>query len=372
MKTTNSPVPEGDGEGDSRGDISLAELIGPLRDQWKLMLITPVLAGAVGVAASFLFRPVFSSTTVFIPPDQQQSAGSAALASLSTLAGLAGLGTKTPADQYVSLMRSTTVSDSLIDRFKLMELYDSEFRDDARKELDQNSTFSIGKKDGLVSVTVEDHDAQRAANMANQYVAELKRMTSTLAISEAQQRRAFFEQQLGSTKTRLIAAQTALQESGFTEAAIKAEPKAAAEGYARLRAELTGAEVRLQAMRRSMTESAMEIQTQLATVQALREKLATLEHSQPTTQDADYISKYREFKYQEALFEMFARQFELARIDESGQGAFIQVIDVAKPAERKTKPRRSYYAIAAAILATAVLAFRLILRSRRQAAGRAD
>ncbi len=373
MMTMNGASPEeGTADTTSRDDISLEELARPLLDHWKLMLLAPVVAGSVGVAASFLVQPVFSSSTLFIPPQQQQSAAAAALASLSSLAGLAGggLGSKTPADQYVSLMRSATVSDRLIDQFKLVEVYDADFRDDARKELDKNVSFSIGKKDGLVSVTVEDHEPQRAANMANQYVAELKRMTSSLAISEAQQRRVFFEQQLGETKSRLVAAQTALQESGFTDAAIKAEPKAAAEGYAKLQAELTAAEVRLQTSRRGLTESAPEIQQQLATVQALRGKLASLERTQSAPQGSDYVSKYREFKYQETLFDLFARQFELARLDESREGALIQIVDIAKPAERKTKPRRSYFGIAAALVGTAGLALYLILRSRRKLAAR--
>lgn len=352
-------------EGD---ELSLFDLAQPLLARWRLMLATPVVAGILGVAGTFLIRPTFASTTLLIPPLPQQSAAASALSSLSALAGLAGgnlPGTKSPADQYVSLMQSVTVRDRLVERFKLMDVYDVQYRQDAQNALASNVRFEVGKKDGLISVTVEDHDAKRAAAIANQYVEELRHLTANLAISEAQQRRVFFEQRLQETKGRLIEAQTALQDSGFSDAAIKAEPKAAAEGYARLRAELTAAEVRLQTSRSSLTEVAPEVQQLTATVSALRSQLAAMERSaEPRKGGPDYVSKYREFKYQETLFDLFAKQFEVARLDESREGSLIQVVDVAKPAERKSKPKRLYIGLAASVLSTMLMAAYLITRYR--------
>ena len=145
---------------------------------------------------------------------------------------------RTPADQYVALMQSTTVCDRIVDQFKLMEVYDAKFRVDARKALASNVHFNVGKKDGLITVEVDDKSPQRAAEMANRLIDELRRMTDTIAVSEAQQRRKFFEQQLRQTQDKLVQAQQALQASGFTQGALKSEPRSAAEGYARLKAEV--------------------------------------------------------------------------------------------------------------------------------------
>lgn len=350
-------------------ELNLRELLQPLLDQWKLMLAAPVLAGALGVAASYLITPVFSSTTTFLPPQQQQSSAASALASLGSLAGLAGgaAGIKSPAEQYVSLMQSATVADRLIDQFKLLAVYDVRFRQDARKALAEHAQISVGKKDGLISVSVEDTNPQQAAAMANQYVEELRRMTSVLAVSEAQQRRVFFEKQLLEAKARLTAAQTVLQDSGFNAGALKAEPKAAAESYARLRAELTAAEIRLQTLRSNLAEGAPEVRQVTATVQALRGGLAEQERSEgaaPAGNGPNYVSKYREFKYQETLFELMARQYELARVDESREGALIQVVDTASPAERKIKPKRSMFALGSALTGTLLCSLYLIARRR--------
>jgi uncharacterized protein involved in exopolysaccharide biosynthesis len=182
----------------------------------------------------------------------------------------------------------------------------------------------------------------------------------------------FFEGQLKQTRDRLTSAQQALQASGFTEGALKSEPKSAAEGYARLRAEATAAEVRLQALRRSLVDNAPEVQQAQATLGALRAQLAQAERSGDAgnTNGADYVSKYREYKYQETLFELFARQYEAARVDEAREGALIQVVDPAQQPERRSKPKRALTAVATTLLTLLLLSGFVITRHfwRRSAA----
>jgi uncharacterized protein involved in exopolysaccharide biosynthesis len=348
----------------SANEDTVLDLLAAIAGNFKVLLITPILAGALALGATYLVAPVFTAKTVFLPPQQQQSATASALASLGALSGLAGAAgaMKSPGEQYVSLMQSTTVSDRLIDSFKLVEVYGAELRAEARKELASSVRISFGKRDGLITVEVDDKSPQRAADLANRYVEELRRVTSELALSEAQQRRLFFEGQLKDTKARLSAAQQNLQSSGFGSGSLRAEPKAAAEGYARLKAETTAAEVRLQTLRRSLADSAPEIQQQQALVAALRSQVAKLETSIETPVGADYVGKYREFKYEETLFDLFSRQYELARLDESREGALIQVVDAALPPERKSKPRRVFIAIAAGFGAFGLLLIVLAVR----------
>jgi uncharacterized protein involved in exopolysaccharide biosynthesis len=359
----NAPAP-GLGEQTSlpAASVTLVDLAMPVFLHWRSVVAAPLITGVFVLGVTFLIPNRYISRTVFLPPQQQQSAAATAVAQLGALSGLAGAaaGMKSPADQYVSLLQSATVSDRIIDDFKLMTVYDYEYRYKAREELADNVRISIGKKDGLITIEVEDESAQRAADMANRYVDELRRMTANLALTEAQQRRLFFEGQLNQTRTRLTQAQQALQSSGFSQGALRADAKASAEGYARLRAEVTAAEVRLQTLRRSLADSAPEVQQTLSALTALRSQLNRLESAADSNGAPDYVSKFREFKYQETMFELFARQYELARVDESREGALIQVVDEAKPAERKAKPRRATISILAALAAlVAAVAFLL-------------
>lgn len=339
--------------------VTLVELIQVFRNRLALLLITPLVCGMIAFGTSYLITPIFTATSTFLPPQQQQSAAAAALASLGNIASIAGGATsavRTPADQYVALMQSATVSDRIIDAFNLKELYGEHLRIDARRDLAKNVRFAIGKKDGLISIEVDDTSPQRAAQMANRYVEELRRLTSMLAMTEAQQRRLFFEHHLQSTQQKLTEAQQKLLASGVTESTLKAEPKAAAESYAKLRGEITAGEATLQALRGTLADSTPEVQRQQAALSVLRGQLARIERDSNVRDDPDYVSRYREYKYQETLFELFARQYELARLDESREGAVIQVIDPATPPERKSRPHRSLIALLAWLAATAVIA----------------
>ncbi len=354
-------------EVDERESDSL-ELLLPIAQHWRSLLLVFIVAGILGTAYAFSLAPIFTARSLFVPPQQQGNAASA-LASLGALAGVAGVGggAKSTGDEYVALMQSVTVRDRMIDKFALLSAYKVEFRDKAREILGKRSDFSVGKKDGLISVAVEDEDPKRAAAMANQYVEELRRLTSVLAVTEAQRRRMFFEEKLKETKDRLTTAQIALQGSGFTEGALKAEPRAAAEGYAKLQADLTSAIVTLQTMRESLVDGSAEVQRQLAKVSALRAQVQAMEKSGSAGGEgvqADFVGKYREFKYQETLFDLMARQYELARVDEGREGALIQVVDSAQPPEHKTRPARLQFGLVTAAVAGFAYAMFLVLRGR--------
>ncbi len=339
-----------------------------MRERWILLVLGSLLAGLVGLAATYLIPPTFTARTVFLPPQQQQSLAATALSSLGALSSLAGAaaGIKSPADQYVALMQSTTVADRIVDQFDLLKVYDEKYRVEARKELAKNVRIGAGKKDGLITIEVDDVSPQRAADMANRHVDELRRMTARLALSESQQRRVFFEAQLKQTRDQLARAQQALQDSGFSTGALKAEPKAAAEGYAKLKAEATAAEVKVQTLRRNLTDSAPEVQQQMATLGALRGELAKVEDATPDTgAGPNYVGKYREFKYQETLFELFSRQYELARLDETREGALIQVIDPATPPEKKSRPKRALTALGVTAGAFVLLLIWVVTRGQR-------
>jgi uncharacterized protein involved in exopolysaccharide biosynthesis len=357
--------------------IDLLDLLLTLRARWRLLVGIPVAVAVLAFGVTYLIPPTYTSQTVFMPPQQQsQSMASSALESLGAMAGLSGGGggLKSPADQYAALLSTRAVTDQLIDGFKLMAVYDKKRRSDTREKLADNTRILVGKKDGLITVEVDDTSPQRAADMANAYIDSLRKLSDRLAIGEAQQRRVFFEEQLKLAQAGLIAAQQALQKSGFTQGALRTEPKAAAERYAKLQADVAAAQIKLEVMRRSLLDTTPEVQSQRALVDGLREQLAKAELPLGDDKSDDYVSKYRNFKYQETLATMLARQYETARVDEAREGALVQVVDRAVPAEWKSKPKRAAIAILAAIAAFGLLTVWLSARRVWQRAGerRAD
>lgn len=341
--------------------FGLLDLVLPLAQHFRSLLIVPVVVGALALGATYLQPPTFTARTTLLPPTAQGSA-SALIGSLGSLAGLAGASvSRTPGDQFVSMLTSRTIADRLVDEFGLLKVYGAEFRFHARDRLAANSRVAVDKKDGLITIEVDDESPKRAADLANAYVRLLREMTATMAVTEAQQRRQFFERELAAARRNLSRAQADLQASGISESMLRAEPKAAAEAVSSIRAEVAATEIQLRVLRRGLTDSAPEVQRLLSKLGGLREELNRLERQQPRD-ESNYIDKYREFKYQESLTEAFSRQFELARLDEIRDGATIQVIDQAIVPEWKSRPKRAKTSVVAAIAAAFVFAGFLIAR----------
>lgn len=349
---------------------SLTQHVAVLLPHWKAIAASAMLSGLIGLGLSFIIPPTFTARTSFLSPQTQQNSAASALASLGALTGLAGAaaGIKNPADQYIALLLSERISNRIIERFDLVTVYDSKFKVDARRELAKNVRVGAGKKDNMLAVEVDDDDPKRAAEMANAYVQELKALTNGLAMTEAQQRRAFFEQQLAQSRDKLSRAQIALQKSGINPGLMKSEPKAAAEAYSRLKADIAGTEIRLISMKGRLADGAPEIRQIESTLAAQKSQLAKLEKPLENVGSEDYVSAYREFKYQEALFDIFSRQFEVAKVDESREGTLIQVIDEASPPERKSKPKRLFIAAGGAGLGLVLSCFWLWRRQMRRGA----
>lgn len=344
-------------------EISLLDLAIVLAKFKKLILGLPVLVGVLTVGATLLMTPIFTATTAILPPQQAQSTASALLGQLGGLAGIAGAaaGIKNPSDLYVGMLKSRTVADAMIARFDLVNYYEAELTQDARKSLEGVSSFSAGK-DGIITISVDDKDPELAAKMANAYVEELNKLTEVLAVTEASQKRLFFERQMVDARDRLVAAEiearSAMERGGL--ASIDAQGQAMIGVTARLRGQISVKEVEIGAMRafaaeenprlKAAQQELLALQTELARIEgasALREGQAGAESSAGATN----LQLLRNVKYYETLYQMLAQQFELAKIEEAKDSALIQVLDTAIPPERKSKPKRALIVILAVLAA---------------------
>ena len=353
---------------DQYDEISLLDLLQTIVDNLRLLVLGPLAVGIIALGISFLMTPIYTAKTQFLPPQQQHSAAASMLASLGSLGGLAGAvgGIKNPADQFLAYMKSVTFQDSLVERFKLIERYQAKTKVDARLALTGNVRAMSGK-DGLISVEVDDKDPQFAADLANAHVEELAKLLGRLATTEAQQRRLFFEKQLSIAKDKLIQSEIALKATGVSGSVLKSNPASAVAAVAGLQAAVTSQEVKLGAMRGYLAETSPDFKQAISELANLRTQLARQEKDSPAnsgkaTTEGDYITKYREFKYHETLFELFAKQFELAKVDESREGALIQVLDAAQAPEHKSKPKKALISIISSLAAGVTLLFFIFIR----------
>lgn len=348
----------------AKGEVELIDVLIVLAKHKRIVIGFPLIAGIVAAIVSMCLPSIYSSTTRMLPPQQAQSSTAALLSQLGGVAGLAAgmTGIKNPNDLYVGMLKSRTVADNIIEKFNLKDAYKAKLFEDARLALETNTSITSGK-DGLITVTVEDRDPKRVALLANAYVDELSKLTKKLALSEAAQRRMFYEGQLEQAKNNLAAAElklrNALDTHGVTS--VDSESKAVVEMGARLRAQISAKEIQLNSMSAFVTANNPEYQRAEEELNSLRAELAKLENGRGGQTPAgvananqsglENIQVLRDVKYYQMLYEILAKQYEAARLDEAKDPTLIQVLDRAAEPERRSKPKRTVIVLLSAAMA---------------------
>ncbi len=337
------------------------------------------IAALLAIVVSLIMPNIYTAETVIMPPREAPSTASMMFGQLSSLGGMSPgaatiLGMKNPSDLYVTMLKSRSIADALITRFKLKALYDAKTMKDTRKELEDQSKITAAK-DGFITIEYSNKDPQLAATITNAYVEELRSLSQNLALTEASRRRLFLEQQLTASKLALENAERSLKESQEKTGLISLDKQGDAMigAVASLRAQVAAKQVELSAMRVFATAQNPDYRQGLEMIAGLKAQLAKLERENvggngdimvPTAKIPElglaYVRKLREVKYQESLYELLSKQLEMAKIDEVKSATIIQVVDIALPPEVKSKPKRALIVILATILAffiTMLLAF---------------
>jgi tyrosine-protein kinase Etk/Wzc len=349
-------------------EARVLDLLIVLSRRQRLILYTTLATAAVAAIVAVLVPNRYTATATILPPQQNQSLAASMIGQLGALGPMAAmaqkdLGLRSPNDLYVGMLHSRTVEDDLIRRFDLLHVYRDRKMSDARHDLEDASTVAIGKE-GFVTISVEDKDRSRAPQIANAYVEELRQLTQELAVTEAAQRRLFFERQLELAKNNLADAEQALKETELKTGLIQldGQTKAIIDSVVRLRALIAAKEVELRGMRLFSTEQNPDVRQAEEQLSGLREELARLEKQGASPGDVEvptgsvpeaglqYVRRLRDLKYSETIFEMLAKQYEAARLDEAKTAAVIQVLDPAVAPDRKSSPPRSLIIVSATLL----------------------
>ena len=368
-------------------DISLLDNVIVLLENRRFIGLFVLAAAVLSTVVAFLLPIRYEGKVALLPPAQNSSLGSALLGqlgnmgALGSLASLASgnLGIKNPADMYVALITSRTVEDAMIQRFNLMQEYHEKRMSDARKVLERRTTVTASNKDGLIRLSVEAGSPARSAELANGYVEEFRKLSASLAITEAARRRLFFEKQLEETKANLTAAEDAMtkmeKSTGVLE--IDSQARSLIESAALLRAQVAAKQVRIEAMRSFAAENNPDLILAKQELAALEAQLARIAGSQQdlgsdinlskgrvTQAGMDYLRHFRELKYQEAVFELLSKEFEIAKLDEAREGSIVQVVDNAVPPDRKSSPHRLFIVLGSSFAAFVLAVFWVNLRQR--------
>lgn len=362
---------------------SFLDLLIVLADRKRTILWITAAFLVASIVISFLLPQRYTASATLMPPQQNTSLSSilmTQLGALGNMASLAGgsLGLKNPNDMFVAMLRSRTVEEAMVKRFKLQQEYHSGRMSDAEKAFEGHSKVDGNGKDGMIHIFVDDRDPNRAAELANGYIDEFRHLSEHLAFTEAQQRRAFFEKQLEQAKNNLADAEEALKktqtETGLIQ--LDSQSRALIASAETLRGQIAAKEVELSALQTYATDqNAQVIQTEQE-LASLRAQLSKLGGSESTPENLivpkgkvpeaglEYVRKLRDVKYYETIFELLARQFEIAKLDEAKEGSVIQVVDEAAAPDRRSFPKRGLIVAGATILGFMIGVFVALFSAR--------
>lgn len=321
----------------------------------RMIMTVFFISGILSFALAFSLPFTYKSTAKILPPQQDNSLMGLMLGSMGGgFSSFAGdfLGRGTPADMYVGILNTEAIKDKIIDRYHLIKEYEQKNRIDTYKLMDNKIDISSGKKDGIISISVEDKDPVRSAAIANSYVDELSNLLTRINTTSSQQNRVFLEERLAKTKADLITAENNLKNFQLKHKVIDVpeQTKGAIQQIAEMSAQRVLEEVKLASLRRTLTDSSQEVKSQLAVVNNIKSQLAHMEGKKegntiPTIGSVpslgqEYLDIFRQLKIQETLFELISKQLEVAKLNESKTITPIQIIQKATVPDKKYKPKR--------------------------------
>ncbi|HEY2469589.1 MAG TPA: Wzz/FepE/Etk N-terminal domain-containing protein [Terracidiphilus sp.] len=371
----------------------------------RSLLRIAVLGALISVPIAFSIPKEYESTARIMPPESS-SAGTAVLAALagrgggsSELGGLGGLaasllGVRTTGPLFVDLLRSASVADELIQRFQLQQVYHKRYRVDTAKKLGHKTSILEDKKSGVISITVEDSDPQRARDMVQAYLDQLNLLVNRTNTSSARQERIFIEDRLAGAQRDLERAQKELSNFSSTHSTIdlKEQTRATVDAAAKLQAQLIVEQSDLDSLKQIYGDQNVRVRAARARIAELNSQLKSIsgtsapldETGGSTALDSGadrlgaeypplrqlprlavpYADLYRAVRVQEAVYELLTQQYEVARIQEAKDLPVVRVIDAPGVPEKKSFPPRAIFAILFAGLVVIAGAVFILVRER--------
>jgi uncharacterized protein involved in exopolysaccharide biosynthesis len=342
-----------------------------LRMLWterRFLLRLGCVALAISTLIAFLIPKLYSTQVQIMPPDTQSANPMALISELTGKTGGLGafagdlLAVKTTGALFMGVLQSRTVRDRIVQRFDLKKVYGVGLELAARQKLAENTSISEDRKSGIISLSVADHDAKRAAAIASAYVEELDALMAQVSTSSARRERVFLEQRLSSVKQELNSA-----EKDFSQFATKngtiditEQGKAMVVAAATLEGQLIAAQSELEGLKQIYTDNNVRVRATQARITELRHQLEKFGGKAEPAYDPNnapspdvypslrqlpvlgvpYADLFRRLKIEEAVYETLTKQYELAKVQEAKEIPTVKVLDSAEVPERKSYPPR--------------------------------
>ena len=340
-----------------RKEVNVLEYFYLMFKARKFIFWNFVIVIALAAVVSLILPKYYKSTVTLMPPrDTQKAFGFSDVLSQIPITTLR-LGSKgSPSEIYMGILKSQTVGVSLIDRFNLVKVYKAEDRDMAFETLRSLTDISL-TREGLIDIEYQDRDPERAAELCNTYVVLLDSLNQVLNQSSARERADFIEQQRLENDITLENAEMALREFQIETNAISPIQQAqiALSVSAELEMDIMNKEHDLKEYSaKSYTDDHPEISELKKSIKFREDQIHDMRFGSssdsreslfiPLQQAPDLTIQYaklsRRVEILGMLEELLTQHYEESRIQQHNPTTTVQILDRARPASIKCRPKR--------------------------------
>lgn len=356
-------------------EISLFDVLLVLARQKRVIAYVTLLFVIIAIIASLMMTKVYQASTRILNPVQRPSFANLIEQQAGALSDLISLNVG-GGNIYVSMLKSRNMQDRILDRFASANWREELEISQEMKRLDVVQKYigelSVAEEtNGTILISVNYTDQQKVAEIANAYVDELRYMADSFFVTEATQRRLYYEKELESARKALSAAENLLQEFQEKTGVYMGEAQLTAniQNRINMRAQIAAKEIQLRSLLSYATRQNPEVVKLEREIKGLNEEIERLEMNNTGSNDPlnpvggmpaarfEYLDKYRDWKFKEVLYSTLLKMYETARLDESYTPVVIQVLDEAVTPEHRIKPKRKLMVIMAGMLGLFVSIF---------------
>ncbi len=327
-----------------------------LKYKKKILIYTLIICIISIILYFFVFDLIYFSTAS-IKSSGKSSGLLSSLEGMPDIGGLdeIGLGGGKSAKElaaYEEILQSRRCLEPLIVKFNLMERDEYKYMEDAINAFTKGKlVLNQEKLSGILYVGVYDKDPVLAKEMVEFLLEELDKINIELNVQNAKNNREFIEKRYYLAKEDLSKAEDSLKSFQMIYGvAPDLQIKAAAQSAFALEAELKAEEVKLDVLKKILSPDQIEVKTQEAKINSLREKISGIQNSTDLNEllslgnspqiAMSFLRLQREVEIQSKILAFILPIFEQAKIEEKRETPTILLLDKPYIAERKTKPKR--------------------------------
>ena len=351
-------------------ELSLLDIFLILWRRKGLIILLTFIFGAGAAINAFTSPFIYRAECRILPP----GGGGGLLGQLGGIAGFMGIsGASSSGQRMLGVLQGDSVVDAIIDKFNFMEELSIDIRLRARAAVLGNLEANEDTKSGIISIAYQHKDPQAAADIANAFVEQLQIKLREMAIADAQEKRAFFENQLIQAQQELNEAENAMmryqQNSGVL--ALSSQTASLLGSIASLRNQIAAKNVEISSLSSYARDDNPRLKLARSQLEAMTKELRRLEEEQKRTErrqgrtlsgdilsslgnvpelNVEYMRYERAIRFANVKYDAMLRQYENAKLSEASDLSTFQIVDPATPPDYKFKPKRARIVIIGTML----------------------